>query len=132
MAVRVVDYSKTFLSKTCSIDISHHGSSMYEPCQGISEEDKELRENLYKQFSFYNKRGNPFNQRTSFGFDGKQIYHFEIKGEPETLSDNPTKRNKYDVNIGVVKAGDYQAIQDSSDLELLLKKEGFKELKTKV
>ena len=122
---------------TDSADISYHGSPIYEDFQTINEEDRKLRQDLHKKFSFYDEnKGHDENtkvpRRTSFGFDGKQIYHFEIKGEPETLSDNPTKRNKYDVNIGVVKAGDYQAIQDSSDLELLLKKEGFKELKTKV
>jgi hypothetical protein len=131
MAVRVADYSKTFLSTTDSYDISHHGSPMYEAYQTISEEDRKLRDDLDKKFSFYNKNEGydemtKVPRRTSFGFDGKQIYIFKINGGPETSSTNPKKRTKYHVNISVVKAGDSHIIQNLSDLELRLIDEDFK------
>ncbi len=136
MAVKTVNYSRTFLSVTDSYDISHHGSPIYEDYQTISEEDRKLREDLHQKFSLYDKNEGHdelFNlpRRTSFGFDGKQAYHFSINGSPETSEKDRKKENKYTVNITVVKAGDSNIIQTPSDLEICLMEKDFRYAKTK-
>lgn len=136
MAIRTVNYSRTFLSETGSYDISHHGSPIYEDFQDICEKDRKQRENLHKKFSFWDKNDghdglhNLF-RRTSFGFDGKQMYYFSITGSPETSEKDRKKENKYQVNITVVKTGDSDIIQTPSDLEICLMEKDFGYTKSK-
>ena len=61
------------------------------------------------------------------GFDGKQIYRVEFYQKfSEENNKNPEENVKYKSVISVIKMGDKNELNNPSDIEKFLLKEGFK------
>lgn len=136
MAVNHVAYRKNFISKTDSEDIAPHGSPQFEDFQTLGDDDRNLRENLFKTYSYnYENRGERFfdtstkyHDRKGFGFDGSQVYSFAIDGQPTTSPKDTSKNVQYEVEVKITKSGNSKTIKKPSDLELFLLNNAFKRI----
>ncbi len=132
MAVNITTCSRIFTSKTDSEDVARHGSPQYEDFQTLNDEDRELREKLFNDFSYYDKSLKDYSDhkkyldRKGFGFDGEQLYSFIIEGSPTTIPHDLSRNVKYEVKVIVNKAGNSKVLKKPSDLELFLLEKKFK------
>ena len=121
MAVKRTSYSRTFISKTEQTDTSMHGSPTWEDYQAINDNDREIREDLIRQFAFHQKG------REYEGFDGKMLYSW-IMPTPGQVGEG-SQNIEYKIKISIQKTGDEKDLESWSDLEKFLVKNGFNELK---
>lgn len=121
MAVKRTGYSRTFISKTEQTDTSMHGSPTWEDYQTINDKDKEIREEIIRQFAFHQK------EREYEGFDGK-IWYSWIMPTPGQVGEG-SQNIEYQIKISIQKTGNEKDLESWSDLEKFLIKNGFNELK---
>ena len=119
-------YSKRYKSETYQENISYHGSPRWKDHQRACKEDKNLREEIKSRFGIYNGD-------LLFGFDGKLIYFFTIKGHPQELEDT-SKNVPYDAKVQLLILGkesdlEFPQFADTrSDLEHFILNHGFKRI----
>jgi hypothetical protein len=112
MAVREAEYSKSFVK------------TMREERIILDEEDCRIRDEINSRFGFHydSERG------IGEGFDGKIWYSYKIEDNLRS-SQESSQNGGYQTTVQVRKTGAENEICFWSDLEKLLVKEGFKELK---
>jgi hypothetical protein len=125
-----VEYSKRFISKTDSEDISHHGSPEWRYFQTINDEDIKLRKLIIDKFALKSKISTYGWSGEAEGFDGKQQYKFGFNADfPEKPETEGEKNVNYSSIVGIIKAGALEELAKECDLEKFLLNEGFKRKK---
>jgi len=122
-----VEYSKNFISKTDSKDISHHGSPEWESFQTINDEDIKLRKLIINKFALTSKISFYYWNGEAEGFDGKQQYRFEFNTDFPKIPETEREKNvNYSSMVEIIKAGALEELTKDCDLEIFLKEKGFK------
>jgi hypothetical protein len=126
MSIKKVEYSKRFISKTYSKDISPHGSPNWEYFQTISNEDIKLRKLITKEFALKSRINSFYWTGEAEGYDGKFNYIFRFASEfPTDTKLNPESNVEYSSIVKIKKAGSSEDINKNCDLELFLLSERF-------
>lgn len=120
MAIKDVNYSKTFISKTEYANLGTSESPRTRYFQNISDEDRNFREKVIQKFGHF---GVVDLMRDNFGSDGKQIYTFGFNGIPSPIESD--QNNEYASVVNIRKSGEENFLDDFCDLELFLVREGF-------
>jgi hypothetical protein len=131
MAVKEIDYSRMFVSRTdkriYKTDKSHafySGTPACEERQVQSDEDKSIREEMERKYGL--KSGTEeFGERTT-GFDRQFLYSFwvDTKGLISLGITSP-KNIEYPVHVHIKKSGSEEDLDQPSDLEIFLLEKGF-------
>ena len=124
MAQTTVWYLREFFSETEQRDVSPHGSPIWKRYQGLNKEDDRIRRETTR-FSVKETTHPVFGWISNEGFDGNQLYHWSVKGSPETNPDNPEENVRYKTCVEITKAGARETLETLCDLESILIERGF-------
>jgi hypothetical protein len=113
--MKKVIYSKESLSATDYEDISTHGSPNFVPFHVIAKEDKDLMDQITREFNLFN----------GVGFDGRHLYRFKIYGKPKISEEKSEENINYKTSIHIEKVGAQSLKPSLCDLEIFLIENGF-------